>query len=67
MKLIVINIIDANSSQPIMLPDDHQAFLTMITALGQPEYDLDNFCNQFHTHMPIEITPEKSLPPMVHI
>ena len=64
MKLVGINLIDANSSQPIMLPEDHQAFFTILTALGS---NLDNFPNWFHTHTPIDTTPMKPLPPMVHI
>ena len=63
--LIGINLIDANLLQPIILPEDCQAFLAIVTALGQPESDLNNFCNQFHTHTPIDTTPMKSLPPMV--
>ena len=67
MKLVRIDIIDANSSQPITLPEDYQAFFAIIPALGQPESDLNNFYNQFHTHTPIDTRPMKSLPPMVHI
>ena len=33
-KLVGINIIDANSSQPITLPEDHQAFIAIVTVLG---------------------------------
>ena len=60
--LIGINLIDADSSQPIIIPEDFQAFLTIITALSHPESDLDNFCNQFFTCTPVDNIPVKSYP-----
>ena len=67
MELAGINIIDANTSQPIMCQEDHEAFLTIVAALGRPKSNLNLLCNQFHTEMPIDDQPMRSLPPMVWI
>ena len=56
-KLIGINIIDANSSQPINLPEDHQAFLTIVTALSQPKSNLNHLHNWFHSETPLMSHP----------
>ena len=41
LELAGINISDAYSSQPITSQEDHDAFLTIVTALGRPKTDLD--------------------------
>ena len=46
-------------------PRGCEAFLAIVTALGRPESDVDQLCNWFPTHMPIDDQPMKSLPPMV--
>ena len=40
MKCAGINLVDANSSQPITQQDDHDMFLKIVTVLSRPPTDL---------------------------
>ena len=41
LKLAGINLIDANSSQPTTQQEDHDVFLTIVTAFGRPPTDFE--------------------------